>query len=55
MSPKKKAVLGVMIGLTIAFMFVVIPEFLGNPFKTIRWRCDHDQLETSRICHYTFL
>ncbi|MCY9257063.1 Wzz/FepE/Etk N-terminal domain-containing protein [Bacillus spizizenii] len=27
MSPKKKAVLGVMIGLTIAFMFVVIPEF----------------------------
>ncbi|MGG1246416.1 teichuronic acid biosynthesis protein TuaF [Bacillus spizizenii] len=27
MSPKKKAVLGVMIGFTIAFMFVVIPEF----------------------------
>lgn len=32
MSPKKKAVLGVMIGLTIAFMFVVIPEFFRESF-----------------------
>ncbi|MBJ7571493.1 Wzz/FepE/Etk N-terminal domain-containing protein [Bacillus sp. PK3-037] len=32
MSPKKKAVLGVLIGITIAFMFVVIPEFFRESF-----------------------
>ncbi|MGN7374482.1 teichuronic acid biosynthesis protein TuaF [Bacillus halotolerans] len=32
MSPKKKAVLGVLIGITIAFMFIVIPEFFRESF-----------------------
>ncbi|MGG3324079.1 hypothetical protein ABEQ76_08645, partial [Bacillus velezensis] len=27
MPPKKKAVLGVLIGIAVAFMFIVIPEF----------------------------
>ncbi|ATO27414.1 hypothetical protein RA13_04750 [Bacillus atrophaeus] len=32
MSPKKKAVLGVLIGVTIAFFFIVIPEFFRESF-----------------------
>ncbi|MCC9022393.1 teichuronic acid biosynthesis protein TuaF [Bacillus nakamurai] len=32
MPPKKKAVLGVLIGIAIAFMFIVIPEFFRESF-----------------------
>ena len=56
MSPKKRAVLGVLIGLALSFLSLSFRKFSENvKFLIGDVDQDHDEAKTFNLCHYAFL